>query len=264
MFAAFQDNASDSLSTLLIATTCALLHPRTCLGTCCLTSPGIVGKRCCLVQRAAGCMLALFLSTCCNAYSWPSPKKGFTVPIVQLQACGQLHAHPEGADTPAAPALALQAALNIADHMAARYNAGELPQPPPGTASWSKDQRLWQGVGADHACGASRIAAGACICVMHSQEPVTAVLASCIPAAGIWLHVPGGLESMPLPHPKLRQRGSSTDRATSGKARPLGRDSADIERGSQQETIRMPRTSGSEWSLLNLLGCMPVTHMAMK
>ena len=69
---------------------------------------------------------------------------------------------------------------------------------------------------------------------------------------------------MPLPHPKLRQRGSGTDRGRSGKAQPLGRDSADTERGSQRETIRMPKTGGSEWSLLNFLACMPVTNLAMR
>ena len=69
---------------------------------------------------------------------------------------------------------------------------------------------------------------------------------------------------MPLPHPKLRQRGSSTERARSGKARPLGRDSADLERGSQRQTIRMPKTGGSDWSLLNFLACMPVANLAMK
>ena len=69
---------------------------------------------------------------------------------------------------------------------------------------------------------------------------------------------------MPLPHPKLRQRGSGTDRGRSGKAQPLGRDSADTERGSQRETIRMPKTGGSEWSLLNFLACMPMANLAMK
>ena len=69
---------------------------------------------------------------------------------------------------------------------------------------------------------------------------------------------------MPLLHPKLRQHGSSTDRARSGKARPLGRDSTDIEGGSLRETIRMPKTVGSKWSLLNFLACMPVANLAMK
>ena len=69
---------------------------------------------------------------------------------------------------------------------------------------------------------------------------------------------------MPLPHPKLRQRGCSTDRAGSGKARPLGRDSTDMEKGSRRESCRMPKTGGSEWSLLNFLACMPVANLAMK
>ena len=69
---------------------------------------------------------------------------------------------------------------------------------------------------------------------------------------------------MPLPHPKLHLRSSSADRARSGKARPHGRDRTDIGRGCQRENIRMPKTGGSEWSLLNFLACMPVTNLAMK
>ena len=69
---------------------------------------------------------------------------------------------------------------------------------------------------------------------------------------------------MPLPHPKLHRRSSSTDRGRSAKARPLGRDSADIERDSERENVRMPKTGGSEWSLLNFLACMPVANLAMK
>ena len=87
------------------------------------------------------------------------------------------------------------------------------------------------------------------------------MLTSSVPCAiGIWLHAPGGLESMPLPHPRLHQRNSSTDRARSGKAR----DRTDIGRGSRRSNIRMPKTDGSEWSLLNFLSCMPVTNLAMK
>ena len=70
---------------------------------------------------------------------------------------------------------------------------------------------------------------------------------------------------MPLPHPKLRQRGSSTDRATSGKAPPLRRDSADMETEAPSgRPSACPKTGGSEWSLLNFLACMPVTNLAMK
>ena len=70
---------------------------------------------------------------------------------------------------------------------------------------------------------------------------------------------------MPLPHPKLHRRSSSTDRGRSGKTRPLGRDSTDVEGAApQRENIRMPKAGGSEWSLLNFLACMPVANLAMK
>ena len=65
---------------------------------------------------------------------------------------------------------------------------------------------------------------------------------------------------MPLPHPRLHPRNSSTDRARSGKAG----DRTDTGRGSRRKNIRMPKTGGSEWSLLNFLSCMPVTNLAMK
>ena len=66
---------------------------------------------------------------------------------------------------------------------------------------------------------------------------------------------------MPLPHPKLHR---SSDTGRTGKAQPLGRDSADIQSTSRRERCRMPKTGGSEWRLLNLLACMPVANLAMQ
>ncbi len=112
--AVFRRNASESHFLSLVQKCLDICFPGHILADICLTSPGIVGKRCCSFRELLGVLSVGWpcsLAPAGKPMSSPDPKKGFTSPAVQLQACGQLHAHPEGPDTPAPPSLALQAAL---------------------------------------------------------------------------------------------------------------------------------------------------------